>query len=819
MSYTDKNRIFFGLFHYILSEQSNVNWALKTSLVNFTGLNETISQRQYKNDSISNDIIKFVKDVKPYHVQFDNYIEKYSSKDDICNVIPSDSMFQTIKVRYDAVSIKPDIKDTVYTYTYSGEPTQIKSTNESIKYLNIELKSIFIRKKDFRGDWYWELYSSVQDGDLIFVEKENYVKKFSYILNKDGSWYYDLINLTNKELVEFENTTAANRLFLYKTHDFDLIRDYLNAHFKGLTIDGGDFNIDRFGYDAFLYDLKRYEEPVKTSAYCIVNTNYTQISVGENTFKIDIEETLTKNNLKITSSIDGEIEDYFLNDDIKEITLFYETRINEEITIIYKEGTSEEITYNYITNTFTKSDDESYTRSFINNETIIYKDKNDNVYDCYKVKIPYTPIKAGKIVVEIERPSGYRYISPIFFNEKDYIYVPKEAFRIENNVKADDLLNWKIFISIADYSLIYDKIYTWEDIYGIANNKVAWDNYFKNAGLIQNNYGGKFLNPYYEQDRPSELSVIYPQNSLIIYTSRANAVKDNDKSPISFAAKKLFYFDFKNKQTNFNVIKTTKLKEPFKLGDKVIKIEKDIFEKPYKSQYDDKLIPGKIFIKSELIEFYDYEYDDEGSIILKNIRRGCNGTFLNDNIYEEGTIVYPQYNETTYDYDLTPSYYYINSNDISKLEVNGNVPLNELLKVYKTTNIELLTDINENTTSFNISSNTVNLPIYNNNELIKNGFFYIGGDKIEFKNIEKNNNAYTISNFILPIGKSYKAGTSIQSIKYDEIKSSNYKIERELGNKTTDDETIVDKTYISFPYTFNKGECVIIENHNKNVFQ
>ena len=38
----DKNRIFFGLVHYILSEQSNVDWIFKTSVINYTGAKQTV---------------------------------------------------------------------------------------------------------------------------------------------------------------------------------------------------------------------------------------------------------------------------------------------------------------------------------------------------------------------------------------------------------------------------------------------------------------------------------------------------------------------------------------------------------------------------------------------------------------------------------------------------------------------------------------------------------------------------------------------------------------------------------------------------------
>ena len=48
MSALDRNKIFFGLVHYILSEQKNVDWILKTSLVNFTGINSTVTEQKYE---------------------------------------------------------------------------------------------------------------------------------------------------------------------------------------------------------------------------------------------------------------------------------------------------------------------------------------------------------------------------------------------------------------------------------------------------------------------------------------------------------------------------------------------------------------------------------------------------------------------------------------------------------------------------------------------------------------------------------------------------------------------------------------------------
>lgn len=108
MSALDRNKIFFGLVHYILSEQKNVDWILKTSLVNFTGINSTVTDQKYEKKSLSDDIIDYIHQVKPYHVQFEQFIEKYSNKQDDCNILPQDDCNIEIDVRFDAVTNEVD---------------------------------------------------------------------------------------------------------------------------------------------------------------------------------------------------------------------------------------------------------------------------------------------------------------------------------------------------------------------------------------------------------------------------------------------------------------------------------------------------------------------------------------------------------------------------------------------------------------------------------------------------------------------------------------------------------------------------------------
>lgn len=805
MSYSDKNRIFFGLLHYIFSEQTNVNWAFKTSLINFTGINENVSQRKYKNDSISNDIIKYVKDVKPYHVQFDHYIEKFTSKDDVANIIASDSLFPTIKVRYDAVSSTPDIEDYIYIEsTFVEKDGEIvpdfnySNLDANIKFYNTDDKLIYRLNEDYFGNRTWVYDSFPIEGKLYYFKKGDYVKIFE---NRYDPNYkqniLDFYNLTDKQLRLFENTTMANRLFLYKTHDLNLIKDYLNAHYKGLTINDVDFNIDRFGYDAFLYDLKLYEEPAQTIAYCLINNQYNQIDVGTNVIKLNYDEELSKDNIQIIKNHSEEILDYSINNNI--ITLFENLQANDVIIVIINNT----IEQKFITNPFIESNDEKFTKKFFDYTNV---DENNN----YILDIPNTPIKVNKIRVYLEKPNGYRY--PI----TNYTYLNNKIYLPSSTINSIDKINWKIYISILDYSTIYDKIYTWEDVYGISNNKVAWENYYENMGLVQNLYGNDFLDPHYEKDRPSELSVIYPQDTLFTYISRADYKEPENKGKISFNAKRVFNFDFKNNQSYINVRATSKLLSDFNLGDTEINATKDIFSDPYYE--NDKLFPGKIILNSEIIEFFEKKKNSNGTVTLKKLKRGTNGTFINKFV-EKDTLIYSFSNIKNPEYNVYPSYYFINNPNTTEFIINGDIPDINLLSVYKTNIITLLSDINENTNSFIISDNSINLPIYKNDELISKGYLFIKNTKILFDTITQNNDGtYTISNFNNPFNKTFSYGDSIQSNKYYKLDENQYTLHSDFYNTTKDVRNNKKKNYITLNEKPKLGECIIIENYNKNVF-
>lgn len=107
MSAQDKNRIFFGLVHYIFSEQSNVDWIFKTSVINYTGAKQTIGGQETSSAKLQ-DIINFIYDMKPYHVQFSEFLQQMEIDSEDVSVAIEESTDYTETVRFDNVWSSPD---------------------------------------------------------------------------------------------------------------------------------------------------------------------------------------------------------------------------------------------------------------------------------------------------------------------------------------------------------------------------------------------------------------------------------------------------------------------------------------------------------------------------------------------------------------------------------------------------------------------------------------------------------------------------------------------------------------------------------------
>ena len=695
MSNLDKNKIFFGLLHYIFSEQNNVNWAFKTSLVNFTGINTTIDNQKYKKSDLTDSIIDYIYDVKPYHVQFEQYIEKYSSQQDDIDVDINENNHIDVNIRFDAVT---------------SDVTPQNDMND----------------------------------------------------------------------LEYMDTHMANRLYKVKTQDKDIIKDYLNCHFKGISVNGSNLNLDKSGYDAFLYDSTLYDYPTITSEYCLVDFNELYnypfekkfIKIGSNTFIINTEKELSKSNLSIireNGNNKEEIFDYSI--DKNTITLFNGIKKYEKITIYYNQENDNKRAFIYVGHPFIECNDKNNLKQFVN-------------YTKKSFKIPETGISNIKIAVYIEDKNGNRYPTNGYDIEDGYINV--YDIRLQENCI--------IMINVIDYEFIYDKIYNWEDLYGQSNNVTSWESYYQNINNIQNLDGNKLLRPYYDKERPSELCVSQPISYLMIY----NLTKSNKVSSV-------YNVDYKNKQFNLPLSIKNKLMNEVKIGDKEIHLQDATkINLPYNK--NDKLYPGKIIVNNEIIAFYDYEKLNDGSIKLKKISRGFGGSYLN-NIISQSSDVYA-YIDNSEDIkrlnNLSISYQV--KNHQNHFIISGEINNTDKIEVYKKPIIRLLSDINLDSKNFLISSDNIQLPLND-----KKGEIIINNDKIYFSQIEKLNDSYIISGF--DIDKEYKKNDSyILSKNYELVSKNEYNILEEDYNQGDNEEYSKTKKYIVFNNAPLDNEIITIIN-------
>lgn len=704
MSALDKNKIFFGLVHYILSEQHNVDWILKTSLVDFTGLNSSVTNKKYKQNSVSDDIIEYIYQVKPYHVQFEQFIEKYSSKQEFVNVDVKDTNNVDIDIRFDAISPDVDnygkiIKETddeIIEVGIVGNIHQVvKNNNIVIGYIdnyhvhNSDTLLGFVKDDKTAADFenneigtiedYYHLAYDYKNNVIGYINKDNKVYDFNGVL-------IGQVTETEDMRLSFMDTHMANRLWLLKHEDFKTIyenddeikkyiEDVLNTHFKGVTIDGSGFEMTKYGYDAFLYEDNLYDSPTITATYCLVNLeedlgyNYKKsfVKPGSKALLLDSEDNIQTGNVVVNSYYKGEkTELTVFNIENNLLTLFNKMKEFEKIEVIYTNESGVESYFIFVAHPFIESKDseDGDIRKFVQLGTEIFD-------------MPEGSLSSKTVVVHIEYPNGTR--------------LPTLSFeRIGNQLRIFDPLteNSKVVISIIDFGQVYDKIYTWEDAYGNSNSIVTLD-------------GDEFLRPNYEAGRPSELVVTNPSDGLMIYTS--NGKKLNS----------LYEINWKNDQYKMPIsaTMTTKLSKDLNFGDRIIEID-DMGKllKPTINSVTKEIEPAKILINNEIIEYHEYEQVGKKGI-LKAIRRAAMGSLLNDKL-SAGETVYAYNEQSKTSCSPTSSY-------ISTLikEDTGNIFLipedykgDDKIYVAKVPLINLLTDITISNDYFEIDSENVCKP-------------------------------------------------------------------------------------------------------------
>lgn len=740
MSILDKNKVFFGLVHYILSEQKNVNWILKTSLIDFTGISSLLEEKPYKKDNLLGDVIDYVNSVKPYHVQFSHYFEHYETASETISIPKSDNLETTINYRFDAIQTTPDINKIMYSVE-STLPTSSEYNKENLEIV-VDNK-IYTRGFDDNSRWTWLLSDETLYDGIYYFTKTNTYKTF-----KNNT----LTNDFDKE--SFINSHTANRLFYLGIHDLDELKKELNANFKGLEVNGHTFNIGEFGYELFDYDTNDYDSPTIVYDYCIVN--------NKETFdwceKVD---TFSENSYTKVFATSGEHRFNLPNIDAsgKIIKLFKQSKNSEPIEIYEYELKLNQQYGNYveiysglskyekliiglfdITNQGTPLEKLILSSAYVivgypfipSNSDVLKRNFTYLTDGEIYLDVPSNELDTSKIVVQRQTLNGSKQ------NFTKYKFSNSQIVINCNDINEDE----HIIITSFDYKYLYDKIYTWEDSYGRSNNIINLD-------------GHKFLRAIYESDRPRELVVSYPLSSCMIYD-----YKNSNKFDI-------YYNDYKNDFMigNYDASQQSKILDIIYADNNQSLIKEIVLDNT--NYLDDA--PSKILVNSEIIEYNEIDRD---SNTIKKLKRGMDGSFVyinaisniqNNGTHNIGDYVLP-YSEQ-YWYSKNKDYKYSTHIVKNPNQIEYNCPSgltdNSYISVKTLNKISLLNDITENSLTIDINScNVVPLDIQEllNEEITTtkhtgNFILKINEDSIPFSTIYKDQleeNVYHIKDFILP---------------------------------------------------------------------
>lgn len=842
----DKNKLFFGLIHYILSEQKNVNWLIRSSLIDITGVSNVLEEKPYKRDSILQDVVDYITEMKPYHVQFSHYFEHYQTASETIAIPGNDWIEPTINLQFDSLQSYPDINKIFYDVV-SELPDNEKYDNEGLTVYNSTDKHFYVRHYDMITGWTW-IESDEKLSYNGYYGTVNTTKKLYKVVYKDGGDTLQLFN--DDDLKTFLNAHRANRLFYIKywnrdvsawsnggITNFEEIKKELNANFKGIEVNGSVFDIEKFGYDIFNYDTTDYDSPTVIYDYYFVNDKETifeehvgnPMFIFENGFSYkkefvpssehrfyldpDFRNAMQSGYIPIVYKCSplGEITEYFdyeLLSPYEFIDIFHSLHDMEKTYIVVAKQSDnpdeEKITikYAYVLEgtTFIESSSDVLKRE------IVYFNPDGN-----ELRVPSAEIASTEKIAIQKKTSDGSY-NPF----TNYIY---------NNGKITIISGINVYDHIVmtafDYKYLYDKIYTWEDRYGRSNNIVNLD-------------GMGFLRARYEDDRPSEKVVSYPLNTLFIKR------RENDSSQYT-----IFMNDFKNKQTStsmFDEIGSYLCKDPALDENGMITslFIKSInnFEAPI----------GKALINSEILEYKSViEHEEDGDVYyeLTNFNRGMFGSTL----YSELLPKYPPYKMTHVIGDKIVPYiedewfakernnvyksYNIVGNDITRYNCPTGYKLNSVLEVSKLPKINLVEDVTGNSTEIVIDSPNVvsgwikktgsgepeplRETLRNENSSTvytsQNGDFSlkINDDEIVFKSIYKDTltSTYHITDITLPVKYQnygdnviFKANESFISSCIPE-KLENYNVNYLEGDFTYDIVTTEDATFVQMPSGVN----------------
>jgi hypothetical protein len=102
------NEVFFSLIHFIHSQQDEVDWCFKTSLLSVTGYDEVLSQSPVLSVDNTENILAYIEEVKPYRVKTREFLRVLSTEIDEAKIRMTDAHRMTVTIKFDRVAGEPE---------------------------------------------------------------------------------------------------------------------------------------------------------------------------------------------------------------------------------------------------------------------------------------------------------------------------------------------------------------------------------------------------------------------------------------------------------------------------------------------------------------------------------------------------------------------------------------------------------------------------------------------------------------------------------------------------------------------------------------
>lgn len=99
------NEVFFSMLHFIHVQQDEVDWAFKTSFLSVAGYDEVLEQTPVTTADITNNLLAYIDEVKPYRVKTRSFLRALSTNADTALVRVTEPERKTkLKMRFDRLS-------------------------------------------------------------------------------------------------------------------------------------------------------------------------------------------------------------------------------------------------------------------------------------------------------------------------------------------------------------------------------------------------------------------------------------------------------------------------------------------------------------------------------------------------------------------------------------------------------------------------------------------------------------------------------------------------------------------------------------------